>query len=108
MTDLNAREALLYAAATTGVYLVAITEALSAFHALTFGGVASAWTAGCVVLLLLNRRTGSAANPVPAFRFPAFFSHKEPFERVLLFLILLSAGLTALVAFVACPTPTTR
>ena len=70
------RLAVLLAALTLGVYVAAITEGLSAFHAVTRGGIAIAWTAVCVVAAIVlwkrkpQQKSDTASQSAEADEYP--------------------------------------
>ena len=92
------RETFLHAAIVTGVFLAALTEGLSAFHALTTPGVVFGWAAGCGVLVWLRCR--SAAWPEPP---AAEITPRDPLEILLLPVIAALLALVGLTSRLAVP-----
>jgi hypothetical protein len=93
------RQAWLGGAIVTGTFLMAMTEILSAFHALTSISVALFWTAGIVGLLVLRRRVPGRLSP----SFRRTFATDEPLVQILVLLIAGLAGILAFLALLAVP-----
>jgi hypothetical protein len=93
------RQAWLASAVVTGTFLVAMTEILSAFHALATISVVLFWTAGIVGLLVLRRRFPGRVSP----SFRRAFAADEPLVQILVLLIASLAGILAFLALLAVP-----
>ncbi len=93
------RDALLATAVVWGVILVAITEVLSAFHALAQLPLAIAWTLAATVAIWVMRRRGkSVSRSLPLYPFPT-----DGVDRLLLGGIAVVLLVTFFSALVAAP-----
>ena len=97
------RETWLYTAAITGVYVVAMTETLSAVHALTTFWVVLFWAMGCMALLFVRVGVESQVRQKPFSRPISFFRNSDWLPKILAMIMLMIAGILAVIALYGVP-----